>query len=120
MAPHIHQAFSSLLVWFCGIYHRVEPRHLQSYSNEFVFRFNRRAYSLSAFSGLQELLSATQSLTLTTLAKPESQWKAFNVNLASVKSPASLFAAYSSSLMDKTTKQDNYQRQKCHRSHPSG
>jgi hypothetical protein len=36
-----------------GTHHgRVEPKHLQTYLNEFTFRFNRRFYPFNAFRSL--------------------------------------------------------------------
>lgn len=70
LAPQIHQAFSNLKAWLMGIHHGVEPKYLQSYLNEFVFRFNRRVYPMSAFRSLLEILTAKQPLTLRTLKKP--------------------------------------------------
>ena len=34
--------FSNLKVWALGVYHGLRRKHLQSYLDEFVFRFNRR------------------------------------------------------------------------------
>jgi ISXO2-like transposase domain len=35
--------------WINGTHHgRIEPRHLQAYLNEFVFRFNRRFYPMNS------------------------------------------------------------------------
>ena len=44
--PHVHRVFSLLRRWFLGTYQgAVHPIHLQSYLDEFVFRFNRRRSS---------------------------------------------------------------------------
>ena len=40
--PWIHQLFSNLKGWARGVYHGLRGKHLQSYLDEFVFRFNRR------------------------------------------------------------------------------
>ena len=51
--PIIHLVFSNLKAWLQGTHHgRVEPKHLQSYLNEFTFRFNRRFYPFNAFRSL--------------------------------------------------------------------
>ena len=42
VAPHAHRVFSNLKAWLNGTHHGVEPRYLQRYLDEFVFRFNRR------------------------------------------------------------------------------
>jgi len=70
LAPQIHQAFSNLKAWLIGIHHGVDPKYLQSYLNEFVFRFNRRAYPMSAFRSLLEILTSKQPLTLKKLTEP--------------------------------------------------
>lgn len=51
--PLIHLVFANLKSWLRGTHHgRVEPKHLQAYLNEFVFRFNRRFYPFNAFRSL--------------------------------------------------------------------
>lgn len=41
--PHVHRVFSLLRRWLLGTYQgAAHPIHLQSYLDEFVFRFNRR------------------------------------------------------------------------------
>jgi hypothetical protein len=48
--PMIHLVFSNMKTWIKGTHHgRVEPKHLQAYLNEYVFRFNRRFYPMTAF-----------------------------------------------------------------------
>lgn len=51
-APHIHRVFSNLKTWLLGTYHGVEPKYLQSYLDEYVFRFNRRVTPMAAFQTL--------------------------------------------------------------------
>jgi transposase-like protein len=46
--PLIHLVFSNLKAWLLGTHHGVSPRHLPAYLNEFVFRFNRRFYPMTA------------------------------------------------------------------------
>jgi len=48
--PMIHIAFSNLKTWLLGTHHGVSHQHLQAYLNEFVFRFNRRFYPMTAFN----------------------------------------------------------------------
>jgi transposase-like protein/Zn ribbon nucleic-acid-binding protein len=44
--PHVHLAISLLQRWLLGTHQgSVRPKHLQSYLDEFVFRFNRRKSS---------------------------------------------------------------------------
>ena len=70
LAPHIHRAFSNLKAWLIGIHHGVAPQYLQSYLNEFVFRFNRREYPMSAFRSLLSIMVSKTPMTLATLTKP--------------------------------------------------
>lgn len=51
-APHIHRVFSNLKTWLTGTYHGVDPKYLQVYLDEFVFRFNRRTTPMAAFQTL--------------------------------------------------------------------
>ena len=52
VAPHIHRVFSNLKAWLNGTHHGVEPKYLQRYLDEFVFRFNRRNTPMAAFQTL--------------------------------------------------------------------
>lgn len=70
LAPQIHQVFSNLKSWLLGIHHGVDPKYLQSYLDEFVFRFNRREHPMSAFRSIFEILMSKQPLTLRNLTKP--------------------------------------------------
>ncbi len=49
----IHLVFSNLKTWILGTHHdRIEPEHLQTYLNEYVFRFNRRFYPMTVFNSI--------------------------------------------------------------------
>jgi hypothetical protein len=50
--PMIHLVFSNLKPWLSGTHHGVSPRHMQAYLNEYVFRFNRRFYPMTAFKSV--------------------------------------------------------------------
>lgn len=50
--PMIHIAFSNLKTWLLGTHQGVSHQHLQAYLNEFVFRFNRRFYPMTAFNSV--------------------------------------------------------------------
>jgi hypothetical protein len=51
--PIIHLVFSNLKAWLHGTHHgAISPKHLQTYLNEFTFRFNRRFYPFNAFRSL--------------------------------------------------------------------
>src|SRR4026207_1888213 len=40
--PWIHRVFSLVKRWGLGTYHGLRRKHLDTYLNEFVFRYNRR------------------------------------------------------------------------------
>lgn len=42
LQPWTHGAFANLKTWAFGVYRGLRRPHLQSYLDEFVFRFNRR------------------------------------------------------------------------------
>jgi len=51
--PMIHLVFANLKTWILGTHHaRIAPHHLQAYLNEYVFRFNRRFYPMTAFNSV--------------------------------------------------------------------
>jgi ISXO2 transposase-like protein len=52
--PWAHRIFSNLKVWALGVYHGLRRKHLQSYLDEFVFRFNRRRTRHAAFRSLRD------------------------------------------------------------------
>jgi len=70
LAPHIHRVFSNLKSWLTGIHHGVDSKYLQSYLDEFVFRFNRRGYPMSSFRSLINIMVSKTPITLTKLMKP--------------------------------------------------
>lgn len=51
-ALSIHRAFGNLKTWLNGTHHGVDPKYLQNYLDEFVFRFNRRKTPMAAFQTL--------------------------------------------------------------------
>ena len=70
LAPHIHRVFSNLKSWLTGIHHGVDSKYLQSYLDEFVFRFNRRQYPMSSFRSLFNILVSKAPITLAKLTEP--------------------------------------------------
>ena len=51
--PMIHLVFSNLKTWILGTHHgAIAQQHLQAYLNEYVFRFNRRFYPMTAFNSV--------------------------------------------------------------------
>ncbi len=69
-APHIHRALGNLKSWLVGTHHGVDPKHLQSYLDEYVFRFNRREHPMAAFSTLLGIASNEKPLTMRNLIEP--------------------------------------------------
>lgn len=57
--PMIHLVFSNLKTWLAGTHHGVSQDHLQAYLNEYVFRFNRRFYPMTAFNSVLGLAANT-------------------------------------------------------------
>ena len=52
LLPRVHRTFSNLKTWLKGTHHGVSAKHLPSYVDEFVFRFNRRRTPMAAFQSL--------------------------------------------------------------------
>lgn len=71
--PHIHRAFGNLKTWLNGTHHGVEPKHLQSYLDEYVFRYNRRKTPMAAFQTLLGISAQKKPVTLHELMLPESK-----------------------------------------------
>ena len=65
--PLIHLVFGNLKTWLNGVHHGVSPQHLQSYLNEFTFRFNRRFFPFNAFQSLLGIGVTTASTTYAAL-----------------------------------------------------
>ena len=53
--PWVHRVFANAKRWALGVYHGLRRKHLQSYLDEFVFRFNRRRTPAAAFARLLDL-----------------------------------------------------------------
>jgi hypothetical protein len=58
--PWVRRAFSNAKTWALGVYHGLRKQHLQSYLDEFVFRFNRRRTRRAAFRSLLATPSASR------------------------------------------------------------
>ena len=48
----IHRVFSNLKCWALGTFHGLRRAHLRRYLDEFVFRWNRRRHTATAFDTL--------------------------------------------------------------------
>ena len=71
--PWVHRIFSNLKVWALGVYHGLRRKHLQSYLDEFVFRFNRRRTRHAAFRSLLGIAAGHPPLTYNMLISPEAK-----------------------------------------------
>ena len=71
-ALHIHRAFGNLKTWLNGTHHGVDPKYLQCYLDEFVFRFHRRKTPLAGFQTLLGVASNKQPVSLRVLSQPAS------------------------------------------------
>jgi hypothetical protein len=69
--PWTHRVFANLKRWALGVYHGLRRQHLQSYLDEFVFRFNRRHTRHAAFRSLLAIAVAKMPTTYNMLIKPE-------------------------------------------------
>ena len=67
LAPHIHRVFSNLKTWLMGTHHGVEPKYLQAYLDEYVFRFNRRQTPMAGFQALLGISSTKKPLSMNSL-----------------------------------------------------
>lgn len=70
LAPHIHRVFSNLKSWLIGIHHGVDPKYMQAYMDEYVFRFNRRGAPMAAFQTLLGITSSIKPVMRRNLLKP--------------------------------------------------
>ena len=71
--PWVHRVFSNLKTWALGVYHGLRRKHLQSYLDEFVFRFNRRRTPHAAFRTLLGIGLAIPPVTYNMLIEPDAR-----------------------------------------------
>ena len=69
--PMIHLIFSNLKTWLRGIHHGVSPQHLQTYLDEYTFRFNRRFYPFNSFRSLLGIAGSVKAPTYAELYSGE-------------------------------------------------
>ena len=66
--PMVHLVFSNLKTWILGTHHgAISAHHLQAYLNEYVFRFNRRFYPMTAFNSALGLAAHAEAPTYESL-----------------------------------------------------
>jgi hypothetical protein len=58
--PWIHRVFALMKRWGLGTYHGLRRKHIDTYLNEFVFRYNRRFYRHVSFETILGLASHHQ------------------------------------------------------------
>lgn len=71
--PWVHRVFSNLKTWALGVYHGLRRKNIQTYLDEFVFRFNRRRTRHAAFRTLLSISVVTKPVTYKTLIAPEAR-----------------------------------------------
>ena len=71
--PWVHRVFSNLKTWALGVYHGLRAKHLQSYLDEFVFRFNRRKSRHAAFPSILGIAASLKPVTYKMLITPEAK-----------------------------------------------
>jgi len=71
--PWVHRVFSNLKVWALGVYHGLRRKHVQSYLDEFAFRFNRRRTRHAAFGSLLGIAAGHTPLSYKMLISPEAE-----------------------------------------------
>lgn len=69
--PWIHTLFGNLKTWSKGVYHGLRRPHLQSYLDEFVFRFNRRKTRHAAFRTILNVATAIKPVPYKMLTAQE-------------------------------------------------
>ena len=69
--PWHHRVFADFKIWALGVYHGLRRQHLQSYLDEFVFRFTRRRSRHAAFRSILGIGVAIEPATYKMLIAPE-------------------------------------------------
>ena len=73
--PWIHRAFSLMRRWSLGTYHGLRRKHVDTYLNEFVFRYNRRFYRHVSFETLLGLAADKQPASYWDIVKRDNPRK---------------------------------------------
>ena len=88
-----HRAFSLLKRWALGTYHGLRRKHIDTYLNEFVFRYNRRFYRHVSFETLLGLAPHQRPTTYWDIVNRENPRKLTNriclVDLLHIDEPES-------------------------------
>jgi transposase-like protein/predicted RNA-binding Zn-ribbon protein involved in translation (DUF1610 family) len=80
MAAHVvlpwsHRAFSLLKRWALGTYHGLRRKHVDTYLDEFVFRYNRRFYRHVSFETMLGLAARHQPVSYWDIVKRDNPRK---------------------------------------------
>ena len=73
--PWIHRAFSLMKRWSLGTYHGLRRKHVDSYLNEFVFRYNRRFHRHVSFETLLGLAAHYEPMNYWDIVKRDNPRK---------------------------------------------
>jgi hypothetical protein len=73
--PWIHRVFALMKRWGLGTYHGLRRKHVDSYLNEFVFRYNRRFYRHVSFEALLGVASQRSPVSYWDIAERENPRK---------------------------------------------
>lgn len=60
--PWVHRVFALLKRWGLGVYHGLRRKHVQTYLDEYCFRFNRRHWRRVSFEKILGIASAKPAL----------------------------------------------------------
>ncbi len=74
--PWLHRAFSLMRRRSLGTYHGLRRKHVDTYLNEFVFRYNRRFYRHVSFETLLGLAAHNEPASYWDIIKRDSKGKA--------------------------------------------
>src|ERR1700682_1407674 len=91
--PWIHRAFSLMRRWSLGTYHGLRRKHVDTYLNEFVFRYTRRYYRHVSFETLRGLAADKEPASYWDIIKRDnphkSQSQARSTHLLNMDEPES-------------------------------
>lgn len=71
--PWIHRVFANFKTWALGVYHGLRRAHLQTYLDEFVFRFNRRSNRHAGFARILAIGLNLKPVTYNMLIAPDAR-----------------------------------------------
>lgn len=75
--PWVHRVFALVKRWGLGVYHGLRRQHVQTYLDEFVFRFNRRAMRRQTFESIFALAVRSSPTTYSAITgAPPRDWRA--------------------------------------------